>query len=280
LAGFPEPDRKDSARESEASSLLGAPGGATRARLLDQMNVDAQLMVGHLTLVIEGVADLVEVGSGRGNAINAPGIALVVRSALEVAANSPGFWTTPSTRPVALAASSGGASRPPQPTSASTRLPVPDPERQRAEVELKRRGEGADRRGRRDRMTAKTTVVGPKGVECAALLDAAGKQEAVPKINQLVRLGLEHAECLWAAECSRAWHSLRSAPWSAGRSAARRNRSHDACFGGFGIPPHLAVGLAVLAVDHSCRLLAGWNAVDASHLHGDCLELMRRVGIA
>lgn len=269
-----------SARASETLSL-DASGGAAQAQLLDRMNLDGQLMVGHLALVVDGVADLLEVGSSRGDAINAPALSLVVRSALEVAGQL--AWLLEDSLDA-----TGRARRFLTWRFADLRsqrlllreFQLPDPEREAAEAELDDAENELITEVVETGWRAKGTLVGPKGeLECAALLDAAGKREAVPKFNQLVRLVSSWPSVYGLlsvpAHGTRfgVMHGLQVDP-----QADEADR-YDTRFGGFGIPPNSAVGLAILAVDHSCRLLAGWNAVDASQLHSDCIELMRRVGI-
>lgn len=48
---------------------------------------------------------------------------------------------------------------------------------------------------------------------------------------------------------------------------------------GFALDPNLLIGLAALAVDRSCRMLAGWNAVDAADLHDAALFTLQACGI-
>ena len=55
--------------------------------------------------------------------------------------------------------------------------------------------------------------------------------------------------------------------------------THRVRVGGFGVPPKLAIGFSVLAIDRACRLLAGWDGVDAQRLHSAAREIMRRAGI-
>jgi len=166
----------------------------------------------------------VRVGSGRGNASTLPASHLSF-----VRAGSCGptrlLLDDSLDATVALAASSVALRDLRSQRLLLPRLPAARPERQRPRSNSTTR-RGADRRGRRDRMDSEDDRCRPKGVECAALLDAAGNRRRC-QINSW--FGSSRArECLWAAECSRAWHSLRSAPWSAGRSAARTKQCrHD-----------------------------------------------------
>jgi len=83
----PEKSRPGSLRRREGEELRGARGGGgvTRAQLLDELNVDLQVMVGYLALLVDGVADLLEIASTRANKVNGPALANVVRPTVECA---------------------------------------------------------------------------------------------------------------------------------------------------------------------------------------------------
>lgn len=60
--------------------------------------------------------------------------------------------------------------------------------REEAEAELDELEGSLLQRAAAAKWVAKATVVGPKGLEAAALLDVAGKRQAIPRNNELVRL--------------------------------------------------------------------------------------------
>lgn len=76
-----------SPRHIERTDLLAAdaPIGPNRARLHDELNVEAQMMAGHVTLIAGGVADCLEIAAGRSNEINTPVLSTIVRSVAETA---------------------------------------------------------------------------------------------------------------------------------------------------------------------------------------------------
>lgn len=71
----------------ETTELRSTPGGGgvARAELLDKLNVEMQVMVGHLTLVVGGVSDALDIAAQRDNQVNGPGLAYIVRPSLELA---------------------------------------------------------------------------------------------------------------------------------------------------------------------------------------------------
>lgn len=85
--GIPERAAAGSPRLAETRSVRASTdgGGVARAQLLGLLNVDMQVMVGHLALIAGGVADDLEIAAQRDNAVNGPALAFVVRPALEVA---------------------------------------------------------------------------------------------------------------------------------------------------------------------------------------------------
>jgi hypothetical protein len=84
--GIPERAAAGSPRNNETRSVRSTPGGGgvARAQLLNLLNVDMQVMVGHQILITGGVADDLEVAARRDNEINGPALAFVVRPALEL----------------------------------------------------------------------------------------------------------------------------------------------------------------------------------------------------
>ena len=269
VSEMPATSKSGSPRRTETSELRSTArgGGPGRARLLDRLNVDAQLMAANLTLIVEGVADCLEVATGRDNAVNRPALSFVVRPALEVAGQLAWLlddsidgterarrfltWRFADLRQLRLLLEDFRPSNEER-TSTCDELD---------EVEKSFLDDVAAAN-----WAAKATVAGPKGFEAAALLGAAGKRESMPKYNELVRL-VSSTPSVYGLLSVPAhgvrfgiFHGLEVAdtPDPSGRYSAR--------IAGFGIEPNIGVGLAFLAVDVSCRLLAGWNGVDAGRL--------------
>ncbi|MGK2886166.1 MAG: hypothetical protein ACSLE8_15560 [Rhodococcus sp. (in: high G+C Gram-positive bacteria)] len=238
-------------------------------------------MATNLTLIVDGVADLLEVATGRDNTVNLPALSIIVRSALEVGGQVAWLlddgvdgselgrrfltWRFADLR--------------------QRRLLLEDfrPTNEVREAALDDVGKDeeallADVASAK--WSARCTVVKPNGLEAAALLDDAGKREHMPKFNELVGriTSWRSAYGLLSASV----HSDRFGVFHglAVDDVPDRTGQHNAQMTGFGIEPKIGIGLALLAIDRSCRLLAKWNGVDPSRLHREVLVLMERVGIA
>lgn len=125
---------------------------------------------------------------------------------------------------------------------------------------------------------SKATIMRGKNFEAAVLLDAAGKTERVPKNGELTRL-VSSPPSVYGF-LSIAAHGV--------RFGMRQNMqvedepdddgAYSVSVGGSGVPPNLAIGLSVLAVDRVCQLLAGWGGVHAQRLHRAAEEVMDELG--
>lgn len=60
-------------------------GGRTRADLLDELSRESVIVLANLTLMVNGVADCLEIAASRDNAVNSPALSSVLRPAMEVA---------------------------------------------------------------------------------------------------------------------------------------------------------------------------------------------------
>jgi len=52
-----------------------------------------------------------------------------------------------------------------------------------------------------------------------------------------------------------------------------------ALLSGYGVEPNVCIGLTVISLDSACRLIAGWNGVDASSTRPLVERLLRDSGI-
>lgn len=256
-------------------------GGRARAELLDRVAYDSILMLANVTLLVDGVADCLQIAGARDNAVNHPALSATVRPAVETAGQL--AWL--------LDDSIDGADR-------GRRYLIwrfSDLRHQRHVLSDFRSGadEGAavaeldaiegdllDLAGAA-KWGVRSTVRQANGdISAAVLLDRPGaKPEPMPKITELVG----------KVASSPSLYSLLSVPAHGRRfgvlhGTQQQHRSDpqgksELLVGGFGLPPNLCIGLASLAVDIPSRLLAGWNGVDASALHRSVGELMRRAGL-
>lgn len=272
-----------SPRRAESSAMRAAVGGGgkTRASLLDLLAGDAVFMIANLTLLVDGVADCLQIASTRNNEVNYPALSATLRPTIEVAGQL--AWL--------LDDSIDGGER----GRRYLRWRFHDLRHQRLLLSELRGGDEAkaafaelDRIGRgllglaaSAKWSARATVVQPNGdIVAAALVDQAGeKPEPMPKITELVR----------TVASTPSLYGLLSVPTHGRRfgvvhgvkqdGAPDQHGKVEALVGAFGLPPHLCIGLACLAIDRPGRLLAGWNGVNASALHGAVVEATRQAGI-
>jgi len=276
----PAAGRPGSPRETETSAQvpLGEQGHA-RVVLLNDLNVDAQLAAANLAFIVDGVADHLEVAAGRDNAVHVPILSIIARTALEIAGqlswlldDSIGAeqrarrfltWRFADLRAQRLLL---GDFRPSNDESSAAVT-----ELDRTEQELHSAAGSAG-------WVSKPTVQGSH-LEAAALLDTEGKNERVPKNGELARL-VSSTPSLYGLLSIPA-HGVRFGMRHGMRVADSGDEvdSRRVLVGGFGLPVNTVIGLSVLAVDRACRLLAGWNGVDASRLHAAGEEIVRRAGI-
>ena len=185
---IPADPRPGSPREKEAIAERTAEGeqGLARIALLDALNVDAQVGAANLTLIVRGVADCLEVAAGRENEVNVPILSIIARTALEIAGQLAWLlddsidgterarrfltWSFADLRTQRLLLDDFGPSNE-EGASAAAEL-------DEIEQELCATATSAG-------WVSKATVVRGKDLEGAALLDADGKNERVPKNGEL-----------------------------------------------------------------------------------------------
>lgn len=281
IGRVPERPIPRSPRHKETRSLRSTPGGGgvARAELLDKLNVEMQVMVGHLTLVVGGVADALEIASQRDNEVNGPALAYIVRPALELAgqvawllsdqidaeqrARRYVVWRLADLRAQRLLLLDFRSSQ--DETEAAVK------ELDEIEDEILAQVDAA-------RWMARRTVYSGTNVEAATLCGAGGQSERIPALGALVR-EVSSSPALYGL-LSVTNHSQRFGvrqgleivgPAEAGQQNARLS--------GFPLETNLLIGLTVLAINIPSRLLGGWNHVDTSELYRFSRRLMASAGL-
>lgn len=255
-------------------------GGRERAALLNRLNVDAQIGAASLTLVVDGAADCLEVASLRDNQVNGVALGFIVRPTLEIAGQL--AWLLDDAI---------------QPADRARRYIVwrladirqqrflleqfrpSNVERVTAVTELDDIESALLNTVAAAKWKARATVVTANGFEAAALLDADDNRVAMPKYTELVRLVSSTPSVYGLLSAS--IHGARFGMHHGLDVGDTLNKSgqYEAQLGGFGLDTNVLIGLAVVAVDLSCRLLAGWNGVDAGTLRQEVLAVMHKAGI-
>ncbi len=280
----PDGALRESPRSQESREVRSTSGGGGRSRadLLDDLSHDSVIVMANLTLLVNGVADCLQIAAARDNAVNTPALSSVLRPAMEVAGqvtwlfsdNIDGhergrrylIWRFSDLRHQRHVL---GEFRP-EADEEQAALKELDAEEQvlldlAASAKWPARGSTMSARGDH---------------QAAALLNReCSKPEPMPKINELVRLVTSSASVyslLSVPSHGRRFgmlHDLEVRPSPHGRG------KEDAQVGGFGVPPNLAIGLACLAVDTATRSVAGWNRLDSGRLHQRVIEVLRMAGI-
>ena len=282
ISAIPAEPKAGSFRRLETSELRATRdgGGRERAALLDRLNVDAQVCGGSLTLIVDGAADCLEVASSRDGQVNQPALCFVVRPALEVAGQL--AWLLDDAIDAASRARRYLVWRFADLRQQRLLLEQFRPlnvDRAQAVSELDDLENALLDAVAAAKWSARATSVGRKGFEAAALLDPDAKRMPMPGYNELVRLVSSTPSVYGLLSAS--VHGARFGMHYGLEVDGRPDRAgqHDAKLGGFGIDTNVLIGLAALAIDRTCRLLAGWNGVDAQVLHHEVKALMRKAGI-
>lgn len=268
-------------RQTETQTVRSSSGGGgfARAELLRELNVDAQVMVGHLSLIVAGVADLLEVASQRDNEVNGPALAYVVRPALELAGQIAWLLTDRidgehrARRYVVWRLADLRAQR----------LLLRDFRASKADIDAaKKELDGAEQdilaRISKAKWAAQPTKYNGLDIQAAALLGTNGKPERVPAIGELVR-EVSSTPATYGL-LSVTSHSQRFGVLQGVEIAGSTEKGQQqARISGFPLGTNMLIGLAVLGINIPGRLLAGWNAVDASDLHRASTGLLVKAGL-
>jgi hypothetical protein len=270
-----------SPRRKEQRELRGsATGGRARADLLDKIAIDGQLLVTHLILMVDGVADCFEVAASRDMIVNVPALTTVVRAAVEVAGQLAWLFDQ----------DIDGADR----GRRFLRLRFADLKSQRllmrdlkedneftddASVELAGAEAALLKVAADCGWAARPTVERPGSIEAAALLGDDGKAVGIPTNTDLVKLVVSTPSLY--GMLSSAAHGNRFGILHGLKRTDKKlpGGKVEARFSGFGLDPNVAIGVTALAVDWPCRLIGSWDAIDVGDLHANVERLMVRAGI-
>lgn len=276
----PERPLSGSPRLNEVQVLRATPGGGgvARAELLDNLNVDMQVMVGHLTLVVGGVADALDIASQRSNEVNRPALAYIVRPALELAGQIAWLlsdqidgaqrvrryvaWRLADLRAQRLLLRDFRASQ--SETEAAVQ------ELDEMEQEILANVDAAKWAGRPTRYNG-------ANIEAAALLRADGKPERIPALGELVR-EVSSTPATYGL-LSVTSHSQRFGILQGLEIVSMSGGQQEARVSGFPLKSNLLIGLTVLSANIPGRMLGGWNRIDTHQLHLFSGELMARAGL-
>ena len=270
----PERPNKESPRSVETLALRASHGGGgvARAGLLDQMNVDGQLMVAHLTLLVDGVADALELASQRDNEVNGPALAQVVRASLELVGQL--AWLLSDEVGAELRARRYLIWRLADLRAQRMLLRdfrSPPDEINDARQDLDEAEEDLLSDVESAKWTSRPTAYEGPHLQPAALLRADSKPEKMPKLGELVR-EVSSSPALYGLLSATA-HSQRFGMFQGLRTGATKG---SATVSGLPISTNLLVGFSILAINIGTRMLGGWNSVDVGEFHALSTDLTAR----
>jgi hypothetical protein len=272
-----------SVRRLDMRDVKGAvsPGGRTRGDIIGWLAADGELMLAHLSLLIDGAADCFAAADNRGGRVNATALTVVVRSALEAAGQIAWLfeerlsgverarrwltWCFDDVKQQRLLLATFRAGSDPN-GEASDGL-------HRIEEELLRVTRDAGWIGRPSRLLSSNHF------EPAAILGEDGRAEEIPTFTQLVGL----------VSSTPSIYPTMSAHAHSQRFGIRQGLERGADVGdgkpmvqvtAVGTPVMVNLALAGLAIDRPGRLLAAWNGGDSTKLHALALRILERSGIA
>ena len=276
----PEQPPARSPRYRETRSLRSSPGGGgvARAELLDKLNVEMQVMVAHLSLLVDGVADALHIAFQRDNEVNRPALAFAVRPALELAGQV--TWLLDD-KVDAL-----------QRVRRYVVWRLADLRAQRLLLRDFRTSEGLLYAAANEldateddllaiikaaRWTAQPTAYRGAHTQAASLVGVDGKPERLPRLGELVRQ-VSTAPATYGL-LSVTSHSQRFGVLQGLEVETSSGMGEDSArIGGFPLDTNLLIGLAVLSINIPTRLLGGWNGIDTRQLHSLSVQLMERSG--
>jgi hypothetical protein len=281
VAAMPASPERDSPVDQELSHLRRTEGGGgkQRALLLTQLRTELEIAVAYLTLIAGGVADCLEVAAGRGNRVNGPALSFEVRPVLELAGQID--WL--------LDHEIDGATRVRRYVVwrlADLRVRrrfvwdyADDDTIAAVKAELDEEENGLLRDVERAGWTAQPTQTTEKGFTPAALLDEAGNREARPSYGELVhRIAASQSiySILSISAHTERYGMIASVEADGPPSSDGKQKTK---FAGIAIDTNLAIGLTVVALDRSVRLLLGWNGASIGSFHEHAQWILDRTGL-
>ena len=281
VAAMPPSPERGSPLDQELSHLRRTEGGGgkQRALLLMQLRTELEIAVAYLTLISGGVADCLEVAAGRGNSINGPALSFEVRPVLELAGQID--WL--------LDDEIDGTTRARRYTvwrfadlRARRRFVwdyAEDDTTKAVMAELDEEETGLLHDIERAKWAAQSTQTTKKGFTPGALLDDDGKREAMPRYAELVhRITASQSiySILSISAHTERYGMIASVEADGPPSSDGKQKTK---FAGIAIDTNLAIGLTVVALDRSVRLLLGWNGASIGSFHERAQWIMDRAGL-
>ncbi len=281
IAGMPAAPVSRSPLDQELSDLrrTSGGGGKQRALLLEQLRTEMEIAVGYLTLIAGGVADCLEVASGRDNQVNGPALSFAVRPVLELAGQIDWLldddidgsartrryivWRFADLRARRMVAWDYADDD----EVAALTADLDEEERILLE-EVALAG-----------WSAEPTVTSSKGITAAALLDESGKRERMPGYGELVHRVTPSQSVYSILSISAHTQRYGMIATIEADGPPTRNGKQKTRFAGFGIDTNLAIGLTVVALDRAVRLLLGWNGAQANELRERTRWILQRAGM-
>lgn len=266
-----------SARLSERSSLPPAStsDGLASRDLHDRINAEAQVMVGTLGLLVDGVADCFQAAPGRGSAVNLQAASTLTRGVLEAAGQIAWLLERDIDGPERIRRYAIWLLSDLRQRRDLLRDSPPAHKDTVAGFELVASEEAA--------ALAQFTAMGwsarptsADGRKAAVLLTAGGKPDGRPSISAMVAL---------VAPSSGAYSLLSVAAHSYRLGILRGVQRRDSGSGvpnvelsGFGLPPALTLGLTATALTETSLLLATWAGVDSQGIAPELVKFALEIG--
>jgi hypothetical protein len=257
---------------SDAAMVRSTPGGGgvQRAAILDDLTIEASAVLVHATLIVDGLADLLETAASRDGKVNTVAAAVVVRSVVELAGQAVWLldsgidgndrcrryliWLFDDLKQLRYAI----AGEPADPTLHALTVAAVDNE----ESALLGRVKAA-------KWVAKPQVSTANGsVEPACLLNEDLKREKLPSYTDLATGVVGRADAY--SQLSAAAHGQRFARIL---STTTDSDTGLAGMGGTSLPPSMLIRIGCSAVGVTAAALAKWCGLDLTRLRELTLPL-------
>lgn len=267
VSAIPADPNTGSPRHIEEQALRASnDGGVERARLLHEPNGDAQLILANMTIMLGGVADLLDAASFRGDTVTWPGMANAVRPVLE-GAGLASWLLDPNTDADERARRylKWLFADLHQRRQLLDEFRVPNAEIDAAERELDGDESALVKRVRAARWDARPRKMRPTGeIERAALLNG-GKAEWMPTLSALVRRIVPRTSVYRLLSIST--HGSRVALHQGYEVLGELDDGQaEVVFTGFSLEPGTLIRIALIAINESCGKLAAWNGLGIDEL--------------
>ncbi len=269
-----------SPRDEESSTIRSArePGAVARVQLLDRLHVEAQVLVSHVALLVDGVADLFDAAKSREFAVNVPAVSSVARSLVESAGLA--AWL--------LDDQIDGVER----GRRYLTWVLNDLQAQRLLVDMFRPSpeDAANLGGSFDRTEKDLLSVAAKARwttrpselhgtrRPAVLLNDAGKQEVVPRYEELTGMVSSTPSLYrWLSASS---HGARFGMLHGVQIDESGDRAGlSVAISGFGLEPAHAIGVTAVALSRAVKNLGWWTGTPTTRFDQQARRVMLRTGL-